>query len=141
MSGCHGGGLTHSLSQVPEMSGVEGTIPKPRKLQFHSLLKQVDTTQFWAYSGSLTAPPCTEGVQWIVMQTPVAMPPGLLKEITAKTGFTSRYTQPLNGRYPMLCASKVHSDGQPDAAARGSQKGCVILPTQSAMTSAQPLES
>ncbi len=55
-------------------------------------------TTHYAYQGSLTTPPCTEGVKWFVLNTPVE----ISKEQIA--GFRSHYpknnrpVQPLNGR-------------------------------------------
>jgi carbonic anhydrase len=53
---------------------------------------------YYMYMGSITAPPCTEGVTWFVLQTPVEIS---LEEINA---FAKLYPhdvrpiQPLNGR-------------------------------------------
>ena len=55
-------------------------------------------TAYYMYMGSLTAPPCTEGVTWFVLKTPVEIS---AEEITA---FAKLYPhdvrplQPLNGR-------------------------------------------
>ncbi|MEY4712115.1 MAG: Carbonic anhydrase precursor [Pseudomonadota bacterium] len=50
----------------------------------------------YAYEGSLTAPPCTEGVQYFVMKAPI----GIQKELIDSFPFkmNSRPVQPLNGR-------------------------------------------
>ena len=33
-----------------------------------NFLKNLDYSEFFSYEGSLTAPPCTPGVQWIILQ-------------------------------------------------------------------------
>ena len=59
-----------------------------------------DQTTF-RYSGSLTTPPCSEGVRWLVMNTPVEMS---VKQITAFTDIfngNNRPLQPLHSREVM----------------------------------------
>jgi carbonic anhydrase len=36
---------------------------------------------YFTYAGSLTTPPCSEGVRWFVMQTPVAVSPYVIKQL------------------------------------------------------------
>ena len=36
-----------------------------------SFLAGLDMSKFWHYDGSFTTPPCTEGVKWWVLETPV----------------------------------------------------------------------
>ena len=33
-----------------------------------SFLKSLDMDEFWSYDGSLTTPPCTEGIKWSVLK-------------------------------------------------------------------------
>ncbi len=53
------------------------------------------------YRGSLTTPPCTEGVEWFVLSEPVEVPPGLLQRLAQIMGANARPVQPLNGRTPL----------------------------------------
>ncbi len=50
----------------------------------------------YAYEGSLTTPPCTEGVQFFIMKSPI----GIQKEMIDNFPFkmNARPVQPLNGR-------------------------------------------
>ena len=74
-----------------------------------SLLPE-DLTYF-TYSGSLTTPPCTEGVRWFVMQTPVPVSAFVIQQLHTITsqfpgynGFANnnRPVLPLNGRTVLM---------------------------------------
>jgi len=48
--------------------------------------------------GSLTAPPCTEGVTWFVLKTPVDISAEQIGAFAALYPHDVRPVQPLNGR-------------------------------------------
>jgi carbonic anhydrase len=56
------------------------------------------TLAYYSYMGSVTAPPCTEGVQWIVLKTPVEVSPEQVAAFAKLYPHDVRPTQPLNGR-------------------------------------------
>jgi carbonic anhydrase len=56
------------------------------------------TTSRWSYGGSLTTPPCTEGVRWEVFDDPIEMSRAQIDRYTAVYSDTNRPIQPLNGR-------------------------------------------
>ena len=53
---------------------------------------------YYSYDGSLTTPPCTEGVRWFVLRSPVEVSPEQLARFAALYPHNSRPTQPLNER-------------------------------------------
>jgi carbonic anhydrase len=53
---------------------------------------------YYVYTGSVTAPPCTEGVQWFVLKTPVEISPDQIKTFAELYPHDVRPVQPLNGR-------------------------------------------
>jgi carbonic anhydrase len=52
----------------------------------------------FAYSGSLTTPPCSEDVQWLLLESPVELGRGQLDALRAVHADNARPVQPLNGR-------------------------------------------
>lgn len=57
-----------------------------------------EDTESYRYDGSLTTPPCTENVGWVVMQEPTTVDSELVSSFRELFGPNARPTQPLNGR-------------------------------------------
>ena len=55
-------------------------------------------TAYYTYMGSLTAPPCTEGVTWFVLKTPVDISAEEINAFAKLYPHDVRPLQPLNGR-------------------------------------------
>jgi carbonic anhydrase len=53
---------------------------------------------YYRYLGSLTTPPCSEGVEWFVRTEPLSLSAGQIAEFKAIFDGNRRPTQPLNGR-------------------------------------------
>ena len=69
---------------------IEGTVDA------NALLPERRTT--WRYPGSLTTPPCSEGVSWLVMTEPVTASQEQIEAFSALFPVNNRPVQPLNGR-------------------------------------------
>jgi carbonic anhydrase len=55
-------------------------------------------TRAYRYSGSLTTPPCTEGIRWLVLATPIQISAHQLTKLRATVEGNARPVQPRNGR-------------------------------------------
>jgi carbonic anhydrase len=53
---------------------------------------------YYTYTGSLTTPPCSEGVRWLMMKNPLQMSPQQIASYGALLANTARPVQPLNNR-------------------------------------------
>jgi carbonic anhydrase len=53
---------------------------------------------YWTYEGSLTAPPCTEGVRWFVMEQQMELSRSQLRAFAALYKVNSRILQSTRGR-------------------------------------------
>ena len=52
----------------------------------------------YRYDGSLTTPPCSEGVKWVVLSTPIQLSAEQIRAFTQLIRDNNRPTRPLNGR-------------------------------------------
>jgi carbonic anhydrase len=73
--------------------GVEGTV-NARDL----LPEAAESGPRWSYGGSLTTPPCTEGVRWEVFGEPIELSAKQIAAYTEVYDETNRPLQPRNGR-------------------------------------------
>lgn len=80
--------MPKAAGKETEVAGVEinpaGLLPRDRS--------------YYMYMGSLTAPPCTEGVTWFVLKTPVEISAEQINAFAALYPHDVRPLQPLNGR-------------------------------------------
>ena len=53
---------------------------------------------YYTFMGSLTTPPCTEGVRWLVLKTPIQLSKEQLAGFATLYKNNARPTQPTNGR-------------------------------------------
>ena len=56
------------------------------------------TAGYYRFQGSLTTPPCSEGVQWIVLKQPVTLGADQIRAFQRLFKANARPVQPLNGR-------------------------------------------
>lgn len=83
------------LKNAPAQINVAQPLNKPLPL---AALMPGDKS-YYRYSGSLTTPPCTEGVRWLVIKQPVTLSAAQIEAFQDVLGQqNNRPIQPLNGR-------------------------------------------
>jgi carbonic anhydrase len=92
----HVNSLVQTLwEHLPKQVGHEDTVPHLRVNAADLLPKH---TGYYAFDGSLTTPPCTEGVRWMVLSEPQEVSPAEVVSFSKLFGNNARPTQPSNGR-------------------------------------------
>ena len=81
----------HLPTQIGAEQSIGGVTINP-----HDLIPQ--TSQAFNYLGSLTTPPCTEGVTWYVLSEPITASMEQIAQFRATVGLNARPTQPYNCR-------------------------------------------
>ena len=74
----------------------EGEEHVPAKVKFNPSTMMPSSMSFYAYEGSLTTPPCTEGVNFYILKNPVDISKKQVSDFPFKRN--ARPVQPLNGR-------------------------------------------
>ncbi|TCJ96803.1 carbonic anhydrase [Nocardia alba] len=89
--------LSRILTATPNRSGLTRTVATVDPREY----LPSDLDQF-RYQGSLTTPPCTEGVEWIVLRHPAPVAIADLDNYRTLFPHSNRPTQPRNGRPVVL---------------------------------------
>jgi carbonic anhydrase len=70
-----------------------GTITQTGKLDFAELALAFKTQPLFQYTGSLTTPPCSEGITFLVMESPMNLNVKTFNALKSVIKFNSRYSQ------------------------------------------------
>lgn len=94
--------LSRVLTAAPNRSGLTRAVTTVDPREF----LPAGLAQF-RYQGSLTTPPCTEGVEWIVLRHPAPVAATEVDNYRALFPHSNRPTQPRNGRPVVLAGPAV----------------------------------
>jgi carbonic anhydrase len=70
-----------------------GTATKTGALDFKELIEAIESRPLFLYTGSLTTPPCAEGLTFLVMEEPLDLDVKTFNTIKSVIKFNSRYSQ------------------------------------------------
>jgi carbonic anhydrase len=105
--GAHNEAFAPVWANLPRQKGQETHYPSV-KVDVDALLPANHSS--YRYDGSLTTPPCSEGVKWVVMTAPVQLSASQIRTFTTLIHDNSRPTQPPNGRSIVLDTVKGGSN-------------------------------
>ena len=97
------GVMMNSGAENPVIASIWDAIPDRNKQQSGEValnaanLLPGDKT-YWSYSGSLTTPPCSEGVSWNVLSEPIELSPEQIATFESIYPYNARPIEPLDGR-------------------------------------------
>jgi carbonic anhydrase len=89
---------SHGIETVGASGPAKAGTSKPLDTPIAKLEIMPDTTAHYRYSGSLTTPPCTKGVLWLVLETAGSVSKDQVEKFVKLIGEDARGPQPLNGR-------------------------------------------
>ncbi|RPA88033.1 carbonic anhydrase [Ascobolus immersus RN42] len=84
--------LTQTVKNIKEIA-VPGTVTETGPLNFTQLVEHVKVNGLFQYEGSLTTPPCKEGVTFLITQRPLPINVATYNAMKSVMKFNARYTQ------------------------------------------------
>ena len=90
------------LTDIETESSLEKDLLKPKQNQSLTKINISRIIQakakFWTYEGSLTTPPCTESVRWVILEDPLTASARQIEKLRQAEGINARHTQKLYER-------------------------------------------
>lgn len=108
--GAHNAELQKIIDHLPKDAG-----KKHRHKQVQVDLRAFfpKDTRFYKYSGSLTTPPCSEGVYWMVFKQPIEASADQLEAMEKVLGANNRPVQPYYSRHVLKSWAEMDQQDQP----------------------------
>jgi carbonic anhydrase len=101
--------LTRVFTNIDKIAQ-PGTITNTGPLDFTDLRRLLHKSDVYQYTGSLTTPPCTEGVAWNVVSQALMMEPSVFRRMKRVLRFNSRYHQNVPNAVNLLDHARVVLD-------------------------------
>jgi len=93
--------ITNVTKNIADIT-TPGTVTETGPLDFTSLVARLTSTPLLQYNGSLTTPPCEEGVLFLITQQPLPLNVATYNALKSVVKFNSRYTQNKLGNKNLL---------------------------------------
>jgi len=84
-----------------------GTKTEVEGIDFGSFAEHIQKSDIFQYSGSLTTPPCAEGVTFLIVKEPLAVDVDTFNEIKSIVKFNSRFSQNALGEENLVKVAEV----------------------------------
>jgi carbonic anhydrase len=104
---CSTGALHDVLAHVHAIEAPGSSTALPT-VDFAGLVHTVSTSDFYRYEGSLTTPPCTEGVSFLVAAAPLPLHVAPFNALKAVVKANSRFAQNTPGQENLLWRAADH---------------------------------
>ncbi|KAI5816543.1 alpha carbonic anhydrase [Pyronema omphalodes] len=121
-----------------------GTRTETGELDFEEVVNHVQNTRLFTYQGSLTTPPCSEGLTFIIPQQPLPVDVETFNRIKGTVKFNSRYTQNELGKENILelgCTASTEARNGAGKPQRGNSTVVAPAPVTPSAVGKKPLHS
>ena len=98
--------LTGALQNIGRIRE-PGTVTTTGPLIFNQVVNHLQTTPLFQYTGSLTTPPCAEGLTFLVTAVPMPINVPTFRALKSVVKFNSRFTQNTLGEQNLLLVASA----------------------------------